>query len=242
MFGDPGDMRRLRATLRKYQPEVMVFDPAYRTLPGDRAENMFVMGNLLAEMSDTCRSEGATPLLLHHTKSRPRTFEFTPTTIEDLAWAGFSQFFRQWILISRTAEYSTGSGVHELRFDVGGSARHSWSAAVTIDEGPFREPRWYVTVQGIEESQEAQRAAAARRKEQNKARTDADKIERDRKKLIEAAAKFPDGETISRLRDCSGLKTDQARVALAQALQAKELVACRIKKSNKTHDAYKLPN
>jgi hypothetical protein len=218
-FGNQGDIRRLKKTLRSVRPDLLLLDPVYRVLPGDDAANMFIMGQLLGELGDICRSEGATPIVCHHTKKKPGA-ELTPTTLEDLSWAGFSQFFRQWVLVSRRKLYVPASGLHELRFDVGGSARHSWASAVTIDEGPFREPRWYVTQQGIGESIETDKAATERRRQEDQ---DAKRL-RAKKRILEAAAKFPNGGTQRDLRTPSGLSSDAFRDAVADALRSGELV------------------
>ncbi len=70
-FGHSEDIGRLRQALQRHKPELLVLDPTYRILAGDRAENLFIMGQQLGELSDVCRSEGATPILCHHTKKKP---------------------------------------------------------------------------------------------------------------------------------------------------------------------------
>jgi len=225
----------MRGHLGKYQPEVLVIDPAYRALAGCKPEDLFQMGDLLGTINDLCRAHGCTLVLVHHSRKN-NTAPFAPTTLDDLAWAGFREFFRQWILVSRRQAYEPGSGVHELRLDVGGSARHSWCAAVTVDEGPFREPRWSVSVRGIVEAKDAEMDAAEARKDHQAAERRA----RDRKKLIDAAAHFPEGETLNLIREYAGLGGTVARQALAEALQLGELIRCELRKNGKPFDGFKL--
>lgn len=225
----------MRHYLREYQPEVLAIDPAYLALECDSPENIFRQGALLAELNDLCVSAGATLLLVHHTKGRA---ECRPTTLDDLSWAGFREFFRQWILVSRRREYDIGSGLHELRIDTGGSARHSWSGAVTIDEGPFNEPRWYVTVQGVSESREADTACAERRKEQARAA----KRQRDHDKLLQAAAHYVEGETLTQLRAHAGLSSAAARDALSETLRGGEMLPCQVTKNGRPENGFKLAN
>ena len=55
-----------------------------------------------------------------------------------LAIAGIAEFARQWILLNRRAPFVPDSGRHELRLNVGGSAGHSGSWDVTINEGRLK--------------------------------------------------------------------------------------------------------
>jgi hypothetical protein len=232
-FGSTAHEAALRRLLAKHRPDVVLLDPAYRVVGGVEHSNIFEMGAALAGINDMCRDVDATLVLLHHTKRNPARPNIT--TLDDLAYAGFREFFRQWILIARQSDYVPGSGLHELRIDVGGSARHSLAAAVTIDEGPFEQPRWYVTTQGVAATHEAQEQA----KERRKADAQADKRRRDREKLVTAAAKFPEGETRSQLWTHASLNTSAGRIALGDALQTGELEPCQITKNGRTEDGYK---
>ncbi len=109
---------------------------------------------------------------------------------------------------------------------------------MTIDEGPFGEPRWYVTAQGIAESVNALETAKERAREQDRL----DRLNADRERLVSAAANYPAGETLRQIRDRAGLSGTKATSALAEALKAGELEPCQITKNNKTVDGYRVPN
>lgn len=235
VFGTVAHEAALRRCLRRFKPDWLVVDPAYRAIGMAKHENVFEMGGLLGGINDLCRSEGAALVLIHHTK-KGVVNKFAPTSLDDLAYAGFREFFRQWILISRTTEYVAASGLHELRIDVGGSARHSLAEAVTVDEGPFGSPRWYVTVQGIGEDRDAKADAEERRK----ADAIAARVDRAMQRLIEAAARYPDGETISHLRDHAGISGQIAKSAISQALDEGHLVACDVTKNGRRERGFKL--
>src|SRR5262249_241318 len=150
-------------------------------------------------------------------------------SLDSIVYAGFREWCRWWFLIERRAEYVLGSGLHDLVVHCGGSAGHSWARNVVIDEGPFGQRRWDVSLKSITESIGDDEAA----REALKAQDDAKRRQRDREKLIKAAGKFPDGETLNVLRERAGLSGDKARAALADALEAGELEACQVTKANK---------
>ena len=55
--------------------------------------------------------------------------------LADLAFAGITEFSRQWMLVHRLGHNSPGSGRHRRRLGVRGSTWHSGQWDVTIDEG-----------------------------------------------------------------------------------------------------------
>lgn len=52
-----------------------------------------------------------------------------------MAFAGFQEFCRQWILVGRRERYLAGSGQHRLWMNFGGSAGHSGLWALDAHEG-----------------------------------------------------------------------------------------------------------
>jgi len=126
--------------------KVIVFDPAYTSLlKGNTkasASNVFDMGAVLSTITEACLAEGATPVFAHHTVKNAgkqtgrngatyKTYE--PAELGDLAFAGFGEFARQWLLLARRAEYEPGTGKHQLWLTTGGSAGFNGCYAVDED-------------------------------------------------------------------------------------------------------------
>lgn len=66
---------------------------------------------------------GATPIFAHHTvkhagmkpgRNGAQYKSYEPAELGDLAFAGFAEFARQWLLIARRADYEPGTGKHQL--------------------------------------------------------------------------------------------------------------------------------
>lgn len=178
-LGDPSHMKALGQFLKDDEIEVLFVDPAYLTMPGADAGNLLIQGELLRNITETCRDVGATLVLLHHTKRGRITEQFTPFDLDDLAWAGFAEFARQWILLSRRSLYVPGTGHHELWLSIGGSAGHGGLWGLDIDEGRFEgfgSRRWEVRVlkaDEIEEREQQHKDAARDAKAQRQVERDA---------------------------------------------------------------------
>jgi len=96
----------------------------------------FTVGPLLRRIGKMMEELGVTVFLCHHTKNRDRLRQFEPTELEDIAWAGFREFARQWVLLGRRSKYDPDSdGHHELWLNCGGSAGHSNLWGLDITEG-----------------------------------------------------------------------------------------------------------
>ena len=136
-FGDPVNMEAFRRFLDADGIEVVIIDPVYLCLPCDiNPANLFDIGRLLRSVSDVCREAGATPVLVHHLKKTVAN-PYIPGQLEDIGWAGFQEFFRQWLLINRREAYEPGSGMHRLWLSTGGSAGHSSLVGLDIYEGVY---------------------------------------------------------------------------------------------------------
>jgi replicative DNA helicase len=137
--------------------QVVVIDPLYLCLlagcPSISASNLFQIGPVLWVLGEACLDVGATPVLVHHTTkgSARQTNRATPLDLDDLAFAGIGEYARQWLLLARLVPYEPGTGDHHLQLSVGGSAGHSGSWAVHVQEGvldgDFQGRRWQVRVQ-----------------------------------------------------------------------------------------------
>lgn len=159
-LGSAADRKELRCLIRDEGVEVVIVDPLYLCLGGDRpvaASNLFEVGPVLARFADACRRAGATPVLVHHA-TKPTHSKRSPMTLNDLAFAGVAEFARQWVLVGRAAEYQPGSGVHDLSLSIGGSAGHSSRWSVRVDEGrEVGKRRWLLRVRADEGGWEAGR-------------------------------------------------------------------------------------
>jgi hypothetical protein len=167
--------------LKRDRPEVIVVDPLYLSLLAGseaRAENLFDMGPLLAQIAQVCDDAGATPWMLHHGK-KDTAAKREPLELQDLAMSGIAEFARQWILVNRREKYEPGSGLHQLHVVVGGSVGHNGLYAVDIDEGQlgvdFSGRKWEVTVStGIEAKRQEKDAKAAEKADRDRERDAAD--------------------------------------------------------------------
>ena len=239
-FGDIEHMDAMRTFIRENAIEVVGIDPAYLCMPGGDAGNLFIVGEMLRAISQVCEQEGCTLVLAHHDK-KGIIDPYQPPELENIAWAGFQEFARQWILVGRRERYEPGTGEHRLWLNCGGSAGHSSLWALNVSEGAYdgkTERQWEVELMPAAEAREdadSRKIAAANKKH-------AEKLDRDKVALINAAAKFPNGETENILRDRAGLSGQRSKVALARALESGEIVPCEITKTNRTkpYGAYKL--
>ena len=163
-LSDDGDIATVTAFIKKRNLKVIIFDPAYTSLlKGNTkasASNVFDMGAVLSKISEACLAAGATPVCAHYTvknagmkagRNGAQYKSYEPAELGDLAFAGFGEFARQWLLLARRADYVPGTGKHQLWVTTGGSAGFNGTYAVDIDEGvmgeDFRGKKWDVCVQ-----------------------------------------------------------------------------------------------
>lgn len=176
-FGDVLNLQAFRKFLEYDGIEVVVVDPAYLCLPADvNAGNLFDVGRVLRNVNEVCGQAGSTLVLAHHLKKGVAN-PYAPGQLEDIGWAGFQEFFRQWMLINRREPYEPNSGMHRLWFSTGGSAGHSTLVGLDIFEGVFdptgQRPRtWDVRVLkagDVIQASEERRAEAREERENAKA-------------------------------------------------------------------------
>ena len=203
--------------------EVLIIDPAYLCMPGNDAGNLMVQGERLALLSEVCQKHGVTLVLLHHTRKRRKgdnTFE--PFELDDLSWAGFAEFARQWFLIGRRGVYEPGTGQHKLWLSIGGSAGHSALWAVDIDEGT-RPRHWRVELSTPSEARDEKRGGTIRQK------------------IIDAARNFPGGETKSVIFQAVNLKHRADTNAVFDAMvEEGVLVPVPVKKIGREYEGFRL--
>ena len=125
-IADNGHLDKMHRLMSDKESEVLIIDTASMAMPGKDAANLIVMQGLLHRMSDVCRKLGVTFILVHHTHARSDPHQ--PPQLGDIAFAGFKEFARQWILVSRRTRYEPpeeGARRHSLWLNCGGSAGHS---------------------------------------------------------------------------------------------------------------------
>jgi len=150
-FSDAEIMTDFATGLAALEVDVVLVDPTYLALGEADAKSVFDMGRVLCHVSEHLVSRNITPLLVHHANRQLPAGEVMG--LEHLSHAGFGEFARQWILLSRREKY-TGDGTHALWANVGGSAGHGGIYALDVDEGKLApdgsgKRHWNVTVQNL---------------------------------------------------------------------------------------------
>lgn len=151
----PGDLARLKASVKAIGARVVFIDPLYLALLDGshkiEATNLYQVGPVLRRAATACLEGGATPVFVHHTtkgaanpKARKGTEEGPgdpdlALDLYDLAYAGIGEFARQWLLVRHRRPYRPGTPRHELLMTIGGSAGHSGLWRVDLDEGVLDE-------------------------------------------------------------------------------------------------------
>ena len=233
----------LAELLDDIKPDVLIADPVYMMIDGADAGNLFTMGAQLKPTAMLCAERGITMLLVHHsTKSSLNVKEFHPLGLGDIAWSGFAEFARQWVFLNRREAYKLGTGEHRLWLSYGGSAGHSGSWGVDVDEGQNDaiEGRSYsVSVDEMKDVIEA-------RIEESEQAKEAKKLEQERKTLKrladEALGAFV-GErnaiTKNQIEEITGMRTDGVKRAVAYLVRLGILETVPVTRNNRPFDGYK---
>ena len=224
---DARHLDALERMIAETKCEVLVVDPLYLCMSGADAANLFIQGSLLRRVSEICQRHGVALVLCHHTRKRSKLKnqgECDPPELDDLAWAGFAEFARQWLLLGRREAYEPGTGEHKLWLSVGGSAGHGGLWAVDIDEGVSGKPRhWSVDLSSPAEAREEKKGDTVRQR------------------LLDAAREFPAGETKSTILETAGKRSDPRVRSIFDALVNEGLlVSCKVKKGSASYDGFRL--
>lgn len=245
IFGHHRHMDSLRSMLTENEIETLIVDPAYLTMPTDGREgSLFAVGALLRSVVEVCQECGVTFVLAHHTR-KTLTDPFAPPELEDIAWAGFNEFARQWVLIGRRERYEPGSGEHRLWLNAGGSAGHSSCWALDVAEGAYdgQTPRrWDVSLLRAEEARQDAEQRQEGAKDQKRKATLAARLEFDRKAIVIAMRKMPEHTgTKTELKERSHLSTGRLSYALASLAEDGTILDCEVTKgNNRPYPAWKL--
>jgi len=223
----------MKALFDDKQPDVLIIDTASLAMPGKDAANLIVQQELLAPMTALCCERGITFVLIHHMHARANPHD--PPQLDDVAYAGYKEWARQWILLSRQQPYTPpehdGDRIHHLWLSAGGSAGHSQLTGLTINEGTQHRPKWIVEVTTTAKSK------AACQKQQADTH-----LTSDREIVLDALSRMPDGETKNTIRDATKLNMPRITLAINSLLESGGVERCLVERSNKQkYDGYRLP-
>jgi hypothetical protein len=241
-LGHLDHMDALERFITDYQLAVLILDPIYLMMPsiGEDAGNLFVTGRLLRNLGELTQRTGCTLVVCHHMrKTRMNLYE--PPELDDIAWAGFQEFMRQWILINRRKRYDpTTPGDHQLWLSIGGSAGHCSLWAVNIEEGAQDDPggrRWDVTVMTAYTAYTEAQAEIERRKYTEQQQ----RTQRDRESILTALRLFPQGETARTIRDILSISGQRFTMLIQQLIADGIVEPCIITKQNgRLYGGYRL--
>jgi hypothetical protein len=219
-LGNVMHLAELAKQIRTHDIKVAIIDPAYLCLLSAGANisitsNVFGMGALLKGISEIARDTGCTPIIAHHTRKGDRANLYGVPDLEDLSGSGFAEWARQWILLNRREAYEAGTGEHRLWLNVGGSAGHSGTWALDVNEGTIDEHgsdrTWNVSVMKATEAVLQSRAQKEQAQEHAKQET----AERNAERIRDVLRKSSEPLTASKLRSKSGMNSGTFETAFA---------------------------
>jgi hypothetical protein len=190
----------------------VIIDPTYLAMSGlgDSDSNLFAVGNQLRGLTNLSSETGATVILVHHTSKRSLQYD-NPPELDDIAWAGFSEWARQWILLGRRKRYDPEhEGHHELWVTAGGSAGHSQGWALNIDEGSIDDDggrRWDVECISTKKARYDATQAAADDKEYSAEQKRLGTFNARKEKVLAAFDRHPEGTFKTTIRESAGLSS-----------------------------------
>ena len=232
-----------RETIDRHRIKVAVVDPLYLALIGPEtargAGNVFTMGAVLQPLSEIGQETGCTIVLLHHFRKGGAPDQDEPAALEELSQSGVAEWARQWVLLARRSAYQA-DGHHELWLRCGGSAGHASLWALDVHEGLIDPEsldgrRRDVSIRSVSDVRnEATRAA-----EDRKARQRAERDEDDRRRMLEALRRTPDGDTVTGLRQLAGLSGARAADALRTLVGEGRAEACDVQKYQRIEKGYR---
>jgi hypothetical protein len=177
-------------------------------LQTDREGSIFAQGPLLRRLNETILDEGATPVLIHHTRKSVAD-PTQPGELADLSWAGFAEYAGTWWLWSRREKYNADRpGEHRLWLNVGSRLGSGGLFALDVSEGSRADPggrHWSVEVR---KPDEVYRDAGDRKDKARQERAEL-QLEQDRRAIVDCMAKIKRPETTRAVRDMAGVGNGQ---------------------------------
>lgn len=222
---------------------VIFIDPLYLCLlsaeMAGHASSVYAMGSLLEPIGMIGQRTGCTIILLHHFRKGPGPDADEPCSLEQLSQSGVAEWARQWLLLERRTPYAS-DGHHELYLRAGGSAGHGALLGVNVDEGIFDPDnptggrRWDVSVRPVSDVREERKKASEQRKIAQREQRDND----DRRKMLEAVRRCPDGETQKELSRLCGLSGERGATAIRTLLGEGRIKKVEFKKYTRMETGY----
>lgn len=243
-LGQLEHIEALRAFILDHELEVLILDPTYLMMMGlgQDAGNLFIVGSFLKSVGELAQQTGCTPILCHHLRKNVAE-PYEPAELENIAWAGFQEFMRQWILLNRRVRYDPDNGGHhELWMSVGGSAGHSGLWGVNIDEGTRQDERgrkWDVDVISAGEAFAERAAVQELDKERRQDAKSERRFSKHRDAVWNAVREHPDGETRKVLRTESKLNPDNFQPVIDELLEDGLVEPCTVAKGGRTFEGYR---
>ena len=195
------------------------------------------MGQQLREISELCQELGVTLILCHHT-TKGAGADHKPINLTDVAWSGFAEFCRQWILINHREKYDPETGIHHLWLQAGGSAGHSGLWELDIEQGHQDRPGGRYWIANVMTRDKAKTLRADQRREQQGAQ--------DQQKIIAAMRELeqehPEGNAKTAIYKKANLNSATFDSAIVSLVKNQQVVECQFKRSNwkKKQPGYKL--
>ncbi|MBL8798210.1 MAG: AAA family ATPase [Planctomycetia bacterium] len=236
-LANSADLEIIVQLIRKYEIEVVIFDPVYLMLADTGAKgkpldtnHLPTVGRLVATAGKKCIDAGATPIFCHHmskTSQLLRAQEREPMQLSDLTGAGFGPVCRQWLLVNYLRPYDPITGTCELWLNVGGSGGHGGLYSVAVTEGPYRKDQplygrqWHTAVKSGAEAIEAANQAKVSLLEAKKEHLKSAQEQR----VLTALRKGPaEGLLQKDIATAAGMNGDTAAVVLARLLDLLHVV------------------
>lgn len=244
-LGDAAHSEALHDFIARDNLDVLILDPTYLMMMklGDQAGNLFTVGAFLKSVGDIAQATGCTPLLCHHLKKGVAD-PYEPAELENIAWAGFQEFVRQWILLNRRVRYDPDrGGHHELWMSVGGSAGHSGMWGLNIEEGTRQDiggRRWEVDVISAADAYAGRIASASDAADERKEQQRQVKRDKQRSAVLAALARYPAGETPRLIREAAGVGSTVVSAILADLLNERAIEACMVQKNTRQEKGFRL--
>ncbi len=242
-IGHEEHQEAMEAFIADHEVEVCVIDPAYMAMAamGGDANNLFLVGGNLRRLNDLTAQTGCSFVLLHHTRKHLGEDKFAMPELDGIAWAGFQEWTRQWVLLNRRETYEPGTGFHQLWMSVGGSAGHGGAWGLDIYEGTRAEGQvrtWDVEIKDTAEVMEDRE----RRKEATAEQRKTKQLEADLRDVCYKLAEYPNGLTKSKLREMVKRSGARCTAAVDEGIDRGNLIHCtvRLDGQNKTYPGVRL--